>query len=266
MGFWDDASDQDRTDHVNQALREQISEGVSLTGAASLKRMFMEEDSIRFIRNPAIDANPASLLGTVYYLKGTNQKLHRHNRGVAVTEDASAAQTEPVVMHEIVIDSGGAGELEALGVLSLKVAAKEVLELRTVKTRSSRADQRPGGWDNALEAWEAKPANASLLRDPEIASIVVVGGVSQYFISSKSFTKYEGSGKGGGWGVNVGGELYTSSSFFTLDVVYAVEAIELKSSPGPGRVHPQLPVGETLDLYAKRLKGKPKLFAPAPSR
>lgn len=264
MGFWD-GTDEARTNHVNAALREHISEGVSLTGAGALKRMFMDEDGVRFLRNAAVDANPSSLLGAVYYMKGTDRDLVRHTRAVAVTEDASATQNKPVVMQEILIDSGGAAELDALSVVSFTLGAKEVLELRTIKTRSARADQRPGKWDDALDAWEAKSANRTLLDNPDVASILVVGGISQYFITAKSFTKYEGSAKGGGWGVNVGGELYTSSSLSTLDIVYAIEAIELRSSRHQER-RMQRAADETLNLFAERINSEPRLFAPAPGK
>ncbi len=60
MGSWD-GTDQGRANHVNAALREHISEGVPLTGAGALKRMFMDEDGVRFLRNAAVDANPSSL-------------------------------------------------------------------------------------------------------------------------------------------------------------------------------------------------------------
>lgn len=58
---------------------------------------------------------------------------------------------------------------------------------------------------------------------------MVTGAVQKYF-TTKKYKKFEAGAKGGGWGVNVEGSLYTSTSQFELSVVYGLDLVTFKQA------------------------------------
>lgn len=213
------------TEHINQAMNEDVAEPLAPSTASDLKRAFPSRDALRYIANSTFIADPSKLLGRVYYEKRGQDALIPFSTRVTVKTDESSRLSAPQTVSELVIDSKASASADFLSLVSLNVGADDVFELRVIDNAAARAIDNGDEWDAAVTKWYENPRSQELLRHPDVAAISVVTGVVQKYLTSKKYRKFEAGAKGGNWGVNVAGNLYTSSSEFQLDVVYGVDLV-----------------------------------------
>jgi hypothetical protein len=128
------------------------------------------------------------------------------------------------------VDSKLKAKVEALSFLSADISAEEILEVRVINNSSARVIDRGDEWEAAIAKWLANPLCQSLINNQKVGTISVVTGAVQKYFTTKKFKKFEAGAKGGGWGVNVEGSLYTSTSQFELSVVYGLDLVTFKQA------------------------------------
>lgn len=85
---------------------------------------------------------------------------------------------------------------------------------------SSLVDVHDDSWNTGLNQW--RESNKDLMTDPNICYLLVVTGMVQKNIIRKKYVKFEAKAKGGAFGVNINGELYSSTEDFSLDTRFGL--------------------------------------------
>lgn len=215
------------TEHVNDAMDSEVSDSRARAKIDEVRRAFPVSESLRFVKNDTYVADPTAILGRVYYETQGSDRLEPFHTGIPVEISQKSLLSAPLTVAELIIDGKLGASADVMGLVSLDVTATEVLELRVIDNATARAVTQGEAWELALSRWLSSPLNASLISSPRFTTVSVVTGVVQKYLTSKKYRKFEAGAKGGGWGVNVEGSLYTSSSDFVLDVVYGIDLVTL---------------------------------------
>ncbi|MCD4669562.1 MAG: hypothetical protein K8S14_03870 [Actinomycetia bacterium] len=211
--------------HVNETIDE-LSESVPMATGHDIDSTFKDDESTLHIKDNTIIANPSAALGRVLYKKDDKDSFIEHWIPVPFVEDSKSVLKSPITLSELIIDNKLCGEGAFLYFISLNLSREEVCELRTVLNYTCVA-KTGNEYVTALKEWLNDSSNQSLTEDPKIDAITIVTGVAQKYVTSKRYRKFTGGAKGSGWGVNVGGELYLSSSEFKLDIVYELKVVTI---------------------------------------
>jgi hypothetical protein len=212
-------------EHINQTMNEQVSEQKQLVNPNEIKRQFESKDSLRYIKNDTYIADPCLLLGKVFYEQSGSDTLIPFLLSVEGKVNESSILKSPQTRVEMIIDAKAVANTGIMSYLSLSLEVNEVFEFRVIDNTAGRLIDRGSEWEAALIKWIANPLCKSIVANPNVGSIGIVTGVVQKYITTKKYRKFDGTAKGGGFGVNVGGELYTSSSEFALDIVYGLDIV-----------------------------------------
>lgn len=212
-------------EHVNQAMNDAIAESKPLATAADVAKQFQSKDNLHYIKSDDVVANPGVLLGSVFYEQDAKTDLMPFYIGVDGKVDESTVLKTPLVRSEMVVDKKIGASTDILSYVSLKLEDNEVFEFRILDNYAARLSIKGKDWNNAINDWLAQQAVKSLLADKSVGSVGVVVGIVQKYISTKKYRKFDGSAKGGAFGVNANGELYTSSTDYSLDIVYGLNLI-----------------------------------------
>lgn len=122
-----------------------------------------------------------------------------------------SAPTKPELKRSILIDRKVAAEIQALSYISASLAQDQVASVTVTDLRSQRVvdDEK---YRAALR--EAKETYKEYYEDDSICYLLIVEGVSHKAILSKNYVKVETEGRGGAYGINIGGSYYSTSEDF----------------------------------------------------
>jgi hypothetical protein len=206
-------------------MNNQLASQKPVASEADVKKAIPTTDTLRYVKNDTFVADPTLLLGRVYYERiGSNALIPFHTSIVAAVDEKSILKS-PQTVSELIVDSKISASLDVLSYVSLSLSQDEVYELRVINNTAARLVDKGDQWDQALTKWMKNPLCEQLINNAKVGSISVVTGVVQKYMTSKKYKKFEAGAKGGGWGVNVAGSLYTSSSEFQLDVIYGLDLV-----------------------------------------
>ena len=118
-----------------------------------------------------------------------------------------------------------AANISVLAMLTAEGTKDDVFEFRVVDNSVARVNTSNADFKTALASWVSQAEVQRFLADPDVGRIAIVAGVVQKYVSKKIFQKYTGKAEGNGWGVNVGGQLFLSSSNYSLDVLYGLDLL-----------------------------------------
>jgi hypothetical protein len=212
-------------EHVNEVMNNSVAESKPLATAKEIAERFESKDNLSYIKSDDTVANPGGLLGNVFYEKTGKPDLVPFFLGVDCKADEKNILKTPIPRSEMIIDNKIGADAKILSYVSLALAQNEVFEFRVIDNYAARININSAEWRTAINYWLQLVAVKSLLADSEVGAVGVVVGIIQKYISTKKFKKFEGSVKGGAFGVNVGGELYTSSTNYSLDIVYGLNLV-----------------------------------------
>ena len=218
-------SDNPSTDHVNDTMNRSIAEQQPSATEADVQKAFELRDNLRYVKNDTYVADPSLFLGTAFFERSGSDKLEQCPTMVRTKAADSSILTTPRTVSELVIDARLTASLDVLAFFSASCGRDEVYELRVVENYAARADTRCLEWDQALIDWAKHPQIKAVIASPDVTSLTIVIGVAQKYVTSKKYRKFEAGAKGGAFGINVGGKLYTSSSDFRVDVVYGLDLL-----------------------------------------
>jgi hypothetical protein len=213
------------TDHVNETMSKEVAVQQPVASLSDIKKAFPTSDTLRYVKNDTFVADPTLILGRIYFEKvGTDALMPFHTSIIASVDEKSILKS-PQTISELIIDSKMSASAGFLSFVSLSVSQDEVYELRVINNMAARLVDKGDQWDQALSKWMVNPLCQQLINNPKVGSISIVTGVVQKYMTSKKYKKFEAGAKGGGWGVNVAGNLYLSSSEFQLDVIYGLDLV-----------------------------------------
>ncbi|WP_282126773.1 hypothetical protein [Marinifilum flexuosum] len=222
-------SKEQQTDHVNKVMDESVAEKRTKATLEKVKEEFQADDSLRYIKNDTYNAGPEPLLGKVFIEKEGESELKRWALSIPPIIDEKSILREPIKRMELIIENKVAANVEFLTFLSSNVSNEEIYEVKVIDNAAVRLIDYGDDWEKSLIKWMNSPFNQDIINNSRVKSIGIVTGVVQKFIISKKYKKFEASVKGGAYGVNVGGELYTSTSEYTFETRYGVDLVYLPS-------------------------------------
>ena len=213
------------TDHINDAMNKDVSTQQPIANTADIMKALPTTDTLRYVENDTFVADPSLILGRVYYERSGDKSLTPFHTSIDSKVDEKSILTSPQTVSELIIDSKLSSSLSVLAFVSLSLSQDEVYELRIINNTAARLVDKGDQWDQALTKWMNNPLCQQLINNPKVGAISIVTGVVQKYLTSKKYKKFEAGTKGGGWGVNVAGNLYMSSSEFQLDVIYGLDLV-----------------------------------------
>src|ERR1700733_6057770 len=206
-------------------MNKHVSNARPVATLDDLRKAFPTTDTLRYVKNDTFIASPTLLLGRVYYEKvGDDELIPFHTQITVDVDDRSLLKT-PQTVSELIIDSKVSVSADVLALVSLSLKDDELYELRVINKGGGAAQDTGDSWDQALTKWLDNPRSKQLIDSRNVGAVSVVTGVVQKYLTSKKYRKFEAGVKGGSYGVNVAGNLYTSSSEFQLDVVYGLDLV-----------------------------------------
>ncbi len=211
------------TEHVNKSMNSFVASQKALATEKEIRSEFMATDTLMYFKNDTYIAKPQNLLGKVFYKREGKAKTESFLVAIDAKVDEESLLESPVTRSEILLDKKASASVGFLKFLSASASAEDVYELRVIDNAAARVIDRGVEWTNALMKWMALPLSETIIKDPKVAEIMVVTGVVQKYITKKVYRKFDAKVKGGAFGINIGGSLYTSSSEFTLDIVYGLD-------------------------------------------
>jgi hypothetical protein len=221
-------------EHINETM-DQIAERQALTPEDEIRKAFgirKVRDTLHYIQNDTFVADPSAILGRVYYEKEGSEELQHFSSSIVAPVSATSKLTAPQTVSELIVDNKAKAGVEALALLSADVGAEELLEVRVINNATARLVDSGDDWDAAIEKWSKKTTSQRLMNNPAVKTISVVTGVVQKYLTVKKYKKFDAKAKGGSFGVNVNGSLYTSTSQFELVVVYGIEIVPFENGKG----------------------------------
>lgn len=214
------------TEHVNSSMNE-ITNQKMIATANEVKKEFGATDTLRYIKNETYIADSKVLLGKVFFEKNGSNELKPFIISVEAKVDENSILKTPMTKAELILDAKAMASVELFSIVNLGANAEELFEFRIIDNSAARLIDRGDEWLSALLKWMSNPLSKEIINNQEIGSIGVVTGVVQKYISTKKYRKFQADVKGGAFGINIGGSLYTSVSEFTLDIVYGLDIVYL---------------------------------------
>jgi len=228
------------TDHINDTMNKEVSETAKTTSAQELMRKVQVDDQTAYIEANAFIANPYSLLGRVIEVRKKNgicpQSLKDVDAkiefsplpisGVKV-EDASKIK-EPILRNSIIVDQKLCASVSFLSYLNGQLDTNSYFSLMVFDQATGLVDVQDSGWANGLRQW--KTDNEQILKDPDVCFLYAIVGMVQKHIVRKKYIKFNSGIKGGAYGLNVNGELATSTEEYSLDIIFGLTPAILKRS------------------------------------
>lgn len=237
--------------HVNEVMDKDVAKQQPLATLDDIKKAFPTTDTLRYITNDTYAGAPTKILGRVYYEKiGSNAFIPFHTSIDAIVDEKSVLEG-PQIVSEFIVSSKMTATGNYLSFLSLSLESDELYELRIINNASGRVIDKGDAWDQALVKWMNNPLCEKLITDTKVGTISIVTGVVQKYLTSKKYKKFDGKAKGGGWGANVAGSLYLSSSEFRLDVVYGLDLVSISQVNSVNEFAEKIAIGDVLSKEAE---------------
>jgi hypothetical protein len=233
------------TEHINSVMNESVAEQRAKATIETVKKEFEADDALRYLKNDSFSAGPASLLGKIFYEKEGEPTLKRWALSITPKVDEASVLKEPITRMELIVENKVAANIEFLSFLSSGLSSDEIYEVKVIDNAVVRLVDHGEEWEKCLISWMQSPFNHEIINDPKVKSIGIVTGVVQKFIISKKYKKFDASVKGGAYGVNVGGELYTSTTEYSFDTRYGIDLVYLPAVKS---------VAEFSDVVSKGIK------------
>jgi len=226
------------TKHVNEAMDGSVAERTNVATKEEATKKLKLDDQTAYIEADAFIANPYSLLGRVIQIRKIDgacpTTLHDPSYKFEFTTlpipnvkiDESSKLKEPILRSSIIVNKELSLNVSFLSYLSAQLDAKSFFSLMVFDQTTGLVDVRDTSWPASIKQW--KQDNQDLITDPEVCYLFAVIGFVQKNIVRKKYIKYEAGAKGGAYGVNINGELSTSTEEYSLDMRFGLTPAILK--------------------------------------
>jgi hypothetical protein len=220
------------TKHINDAMNNNVSEQTNVATKEEAAKKLKLDDQTAYIEADAFVANPYSLLGRVIQIRKINGACpntlndpdYKFEFTISpipnIKIDEASKLKEPILRSSIIIDKQLSLNVSFLSYLSAQLDAKSFFSLMVFDQTTGLVDVHDNGWTNSVKQW--KEENQDLITDPDVCYLFAVTGFVQKNIVRKKYIKFDASAKGGAYGVNINGELSTSTEEYSLDMRFGL--------------------------------------------
>lgn len=250
------------TKHINDTMNSEVSEKANVATKEEAAKKLKLDDQTAYIEADAFIANPYSLLGRVIQIRKIGGKCPNTLNdpdstfeftispipGVKV--DESSKLKEPILRSSIIVDRQLSTSVSFLSYLSAHLDAKSHFSIMVFDQATGLVDVQDSGWTPNVKQWKSE--NQDVINDPDVCYLFAVTGFVQKNIVRKKYVKFEAGMKGGAYGVNINGELSTSTDEYSLDIRFGL-------TPGVMK-RPSSKVGFAETLLAKPTPQEKLLF------
>lgn len=223
--------------HVNESMNDFVAQSVAIPPVSSINGILTINNTTFYTEADSFAGNPDGLLGSVFQVRiadnGTTQTPVLEFCPTKIPDskpDQTAHLKEPQKKQSIIIDQHISAEVNFFNYLSSQIDTESTFSILIFDQATGQVDRNTPSWAAGLKSW--KKENKEILEDPSVTDVFVVIAYVQKYVIRKKFKKFDAKAKGGGYGINVGGELYTSSEDYALDVRYGLTISSLKSKGG----------------------------------
>lgn len=225
------------TRHINEVMNENVAEETNVAGQeVAITKLNLRSHTAYIDADPYI-SNPYALLGMVLQIRKVNgncpDNLSDPNYQfeftpfpIKRTVDELSKLSTPTLRSSIVVDKNLAANVSFLSYLSAELTSENFFSLMIFDQAAGVINQHHSDWPSNVRKW--KTDNQDLLNDPEICYLFAISGFVQKNIVRKKYNKFKAGAKGGAYGLNIGGELATSTEEYSLDIKFGVNPIVLK--------------------------------------
>jgi hypothetical protein len=226
------------TEHINNAMNNEVAESAPITTASEISKKVNVDDKTAYIEANAFIANPYSLLGRVIEVRKKDgicpQTLKDVDANIefsplpinGVQVDPASRIKEPILRNQIIVDQKLCASVSFLSYLNGQLEANSFFSLMVFDQATGLIDVQDPGWANGLRQW--KIDNDQIINDPDVCFVYAIIGMVQKQIVRKKYTKFSSGAKGGAYGLNVNGELATSTEEYSLDIIFGLTPAIMK--------------------------------------
>jgi len=225
------------TEHINEVMNSNVAEQTNVAEQDSaITKLNLRSHTAYIDADPYI-ANPYALLGMVLQIRKVNgncpdnlsdpnYKFEFTPFPIKRTVDELSKLSTPKLRSSIVVDEQLAANVSFLSYLSAELSSENFFSLMIFDQAAGVINQHDSEWPSNVRQW--KKDNQDLLNDPEICYLFAISGFVQKNIVRKKYNKFKAGAKGGAYGLNIGGELATSTEEYSLDIKFGINPIVLK--------------------------------------
>lgn len=225
------------TQHINEVMNNNVAVQTNVADQEeAITKLNLRSHTAYIDADPYI-ANPYALLGMVLQIRKINgqcpENLSDPNYQFEFTPfpiqrkvDELSKLASPKLRSSIVVDQKLAANVSFLSYLSAELSNDNFFSLMIFDQAAGVIDQHDADWPACVRQW--KQDNQDLLNDPEICYLFAISGFVQKNIVRKKYNKFKAGAKGGAYGLNIGGELATSTEEYSLDIKFGIKPIVLK--------------------------------------
>lgn len=227
------------TEHINEAMNNEVAESKKVPSVMEAQKMLALQNNMLYVGADAYIGNPYALLGTVLEIRKTTEDCptiaNTANASIefsafkipGIEIDETSKIKEPIKRQSILVDQKLAVELNFLNYLAGEFEGESSFSLMVFDQATGLVNRDTDSWNKGVQSWLADNKTA-VLDDPSVCYVYAVIGFVQKYIIRRKYTKFTAGVKGGAFGVNLNGQLYTSSEDYSLDVRYGLQTVILK--------------------------------------
>jgi hypothetical protein len=205
--------------------------------AQEVKNKLALSDGIAYIQAGSYITNPYDILGQVIQIRKNKgncpQTINDPNFSFEFTVVPVQSKVnelsklkDPILRSSIVVDKTLSLNVSFLSYLSAQFSGDDFFSCMVYDQATGRIDLRDADWGDNVAKW--KTNHKDLMDDDQVCFLFVITGFVQKNIIRKKYIKYKAGVKGGAYGVNIDGQLATSTEEYSLDSILCLESAILK--------------------------------------
>ena len=224
--------------HINDTMNDSVA---TQTYVATIKEAISKlgiTDGLTYLKADPYIGNPDRLLGEIYLVRSKNgetptsltdenasyEKYALPIQGIKIDEKSKLK--EPLLRNSIIIDKKLSTSVSFLSYLAVELGGSDYFSLMVYDQSAGLIDMQDDSWKKGYLQWKAD--NQDIINDDSVYCIFAVTGYSQKNVIRKKYIKYDGKIKGGYFGVNINGELSTSTDEYSLDILFGLQPAIIK--------------------------------------
>jgi hypothetical protein len=226
------------TEHINDILNKDVAESVAVTPADDIYKRVNIDDQTAYIISDSFTGNPFLLLGQVIEIRKSGGVCPTNFNDVSasfnfspfpvtgIKIDEETRLKKPELRSSIIVNKDTSGKVGFLSYLNGQLDAKSSFSLMVFDQAKGLVNFQDETWTAGVRKWIQE--NRDIYNDPEICYLYVISGFVQKNIVRKKYVKFEAGVKGGAYGININGELATSTEDYSLDIVFGLTPAIIK--------------------------------------
>ena len=226
------------TEHINATMNEEVADQSQVPSKETSEKQLKVNEQTAYIEADAFIANPYSLLGRVISIRKKDGKCPESLSDPdfnfeftlfpisKIKVDEVSKIKKPELRGSIIVNKQLSAKVGFLKYLEGQLDTESFFSIMVYDQAMGLVDVQDENWEPSVEKWIVN--NQSLITDPEICYLFVVTGFVQKNVVRKKYVKFKAGAKGGAYGVNISGELSTSTEEYSLDIRFGLTASVIK--------------------------------------